>query len=452
MIGRPAIVERVAEWHLREDVIEKDYVLGWLLWGIGSDPILANGWVFKGGTCLKKCYVETYRFSEDLDFTVIPGGPTDEASAKEALQRVVARVQEESGLDFAARAIVMRARPGGSSLEGRVYYRGPRGAQEPASIKVDLSIAETVVRPPVLRAISHPYPDALPGPATVRCYSYEEVFAEKLRAMAERGRPRDLYDIVNLYWRPDFRDHADLVRSTLEEKCLAKGIPMPTADSIAAASTRVELESEWEHMLGHQLPTLPPFLHFWSELPGLFDWLDGRARAPMLPHIPLGADDDPTWSPPPTVATWKSGIPLESVRFAAANRLCVELGYRGSTRVIEPYSLRRGRDGQLLLYAIKAETRQVRSYRVSRIQTVNVTTRPFRPVRPIELPSRGLLPAPATSRRASRGRLTGNVYILECASCGRHFRRTRRTTTLTAHKDAYGERCYGRYGSIVNDW
>jgi predicted nucleotidyltransferase component of viral defense system len=26
--------------------------------------------VLKGGTCLKKCYFETYRFSEDLDFTL----------------------------------------------------------------------------------------------------------------------------------------------------------------------------------------------------------------------------------------------------------------------------------------------------------------------------------------------------------------------------------------------
>ena len=69
MIGRPDIVERVAEWQLTEEVIEKDYVLGWLLWGIGTDPVLGDQWVFKGGTCLKKCYIETYRFSEDLDFT-----------------------------------------------------------------------------------------------------------------------------------------------------------------------------------------------------------------------------------------------------------------------------------------------------------------------------------------------------------------------------------------------
>ena len=31
---------------------------------------LTETWVFKGGTCLKKCYFETYRFSEDLDFTL----------------------------------------------------------------------------------------------------------------------------------------------------------------------------------------------------------------------------------------------------------------------------------------------------------------------------------------------------------------------------------------------
>jgi len=67
VISRADIVARVGEWGLREDVVEKDYVLGWLLWGIGTDPVLGDAWVFKGGTCLKKCYIETYRFSEDLE-------------------------------------------------------------------------------------------------------------------------------------------------------------------------------------------------------------------------------------------------------------------------------------------------------------------------------------------------------------------------------------------------
>lgn len=77
MIPRAALQVRAKEWGLAEEVVEKDYVLGWLLWGIGTQPALRDQWVFKGGTCLKKCFVETYRFSEDLDFTVREGGPLE---------------------------------------------------------------------------------------------------------------------------------------------------------------------------------------------------------------------------------------------------------------------------------------------------------------------------------------------------------------------------------------
>ena len=120
MIGRPEIVQRSLEWGLREDVVEKDYVLGWVLWGIGSDPVLGNGWVFKGGTCLKKCYVETYRFSEDLDFTVLPGAPGTETEVAAALGPMLARIQEASGIDFGVRELRIRVRPGSASMEGRL--------------------------------------------------------------------------------------------------------------------------------------------------------------------------------------------------------------------------------------------------------------------------------------------------------------------------------------------
>ena len=74
-----------------------------------------------------------------------------------------------------------------------MYYRGPRqAAPVAASIKLDLTSDETIVRPTVLRTITHTHDDELPPPATVRCYSFEEVFAEKIRALAERTRPRDL--------------------------------------------------------------------------------------------------------------------------------------------------------------------------------------------------------------------------------------------------------------------
>ena len=435
-------------------MVEKDYVLGWVLWGIGADPELGTRWAFKGGTCLKKCYVETYRFSEDLDFTVLPGRPMTEGTATAALARVVDRVGEAAGIDFSVRAPALRMRPNRTSLEARIYYRGPRAAPEAASVKIDLSLTEVVARPPVLRRISHPYPDELPAPASVRCYSFEEVFAEKLRAMGERGRPRDLYDVVNLFWRGELRSHGPLIRDTLVEKCRTKGVPVPTLAALEGAATRTDLESEWENMLGHQLPALPPFETFWAEIGSLFAWLDGAALADLPAPMAAGADEDASWSPPSTAWTWGMGVALEPVRFAASNRLCVQLGYQGSVRVVEPYALRRTRAGHLLLHALRVDNRGHRSYRVDQIQSVRVTTQPFWPVYRVEFAASG-----AMSAAPGRGAWTagparspsGTAYIIECPSCDRTFRRTTSSTELRAHKDASGYRCRSRRGTMVDE-
>jgi predicted nucleotidyltransferase component of viral defense system len=457
VIGRADLVERVREWGLAEQVVEKDYVLGWVLWGIGSDPHLADRWVFKGGTCLKKCYIETYRFSEDLDFTVLPGAPVEPDDVLPLLHRVLGRVGEESGIDFSVQQPRFRLRPSGLASEGRVYYRGPRQTPGAASIKIDLSADERVVRPPVLRPIAHPYPDGLPGAGTVRCYSFEEVFAEKLRAMGQRGRPRDLYDIVNLFRRNDLRLHAALIRDVLVDKCETKGVEVPTYDSVAAAPHRAELESEWTNMLGHQLPALPPLEQFLAELPDLFAWLHGETEFPPLAAIASEAGEDEAWSPPATAASWRQGVPLEPVRFAATNHLCVALTYNGSVRLIEPYSLRRTRAGHLVLHAVRADKREHRSYRVDRMQAVEVTTQPFRPVYAVEFSSSGPLAAPPTRRTAGSGSgrapsstRSGWVYVVECPHCGREFRRRRNDTALRPHKDEAGWDCSGRRGLLVD--
>lgn len=146
MISRAAIDQRVREWGLRHEVVEKDYVLGWLLWGIGRDPVLGDNWVFKGGTCLKKCYIETYRFSEDLDFTVVPDGPIEPSDVEPRLADVLREVSDESGIDFSGRLPVLRPRGKSGSVEGRVYYRGPLAAPSVASVKLDLSANELLSR------------------------------------------------------------------------------------------------------------------------------------------------------------------------------------------------------------------------------------------------------------------------------------------------------------------
>jgi len=70
MISKDEIIAVADETGLTPNVVEKDYVLGWLLAAVNANAPLSGSWIFKGGTCLKKCYFETYRFSEDLDFTL----------------------------------------------------------------------------------------------------------------------------------------------------------------------------------------------------------------------------------------------------------------------------------------------------------------------------------------------------------------------------------------------
>jgi len=461
LISRADLNERVREWELREDIVEKDYVIGWVLWAIGSDPRLSTTWAFKGGTCLKKCYMETFRFSEDLDFTVLPGGPIEPDEVLPVLMEIFPRVLEASGIDLTVREPLIRLRPGGQSVEGRIYYRGPRSAPQEASLKIDLTSAEQVVRPSVLRLISHQYPDLLPEPATIRCYGFEEVFAEKLRAMGERSRARDLYDIVHLFRRREFISHADLIRSVYVEKCESKGVPVFTYSDIESSPNRAELEGEWANMLGHQLPALPPFESIWEELPNLFLWLEGKLVPEELPAISISDNVEPGWSPPTTAWIWGESIPLESVRFAGTNHLCIELGYQSSVRVIEPYSLRRTIDGNLLLYATKVETGELRSYRVDRIQSIKVTNQPFRPRVRVEFTESGMLPAPPVQRVASvsytntgrrrRSQTRRIVHIIKCNYCGKQFRRTKRDTRMRPHKqlgNTYD--CPGRNGYEVN--
>jgi len=69
MILQKEIVTIAETKLVSKSTIDKDWVLGHFLAAIYSEPELKEKLIFKGGTCLKKCYLPDYRFSEDLDFT-----------------------------------------------------------------------------------------------------------------------------------------------------------------------------------------------------------------------------------------------------------------------------------------------------------------------------------------------------------------------------------------------
>ena len=145
-------------------------------------------------------------------------------------------------------------------------------------------------------------------------------------------------------------------------------------------------------MLGHQLLACPPFDEFWQELPAVFDWLNEQADAPVLAAIPTGrVAVDAGWRPPAMVQAWgPRANSLETIRFAAANRLCVQLDYakesgERTAPTIEPYSVRRTSAGDLLLFGVKVDTGESRSYRLDRIRSATVTRKAFRPRYAVEL-------------------------------------------------------------------
>ena len=275
MISQTELNERAQQWNLRPEVVEKDYTIGWVLWGIGSDPGLSNWWAFKGGTCLKKCYLGDYRFSEDLDFTSLPEGTADPADTLPVLTRLLQRVRDESGIDFLSEEPRFRMRDNGTSAEGRIYYRGPLNAP-PVRIKLDVTTSdvERVVCPTVLRPVYHDYSDGLPGSVRVRCYSLDEIFAEKVRALGDRCLPRDLYDVVNLFERREQVLHANLISELYVEKCRNKGLPVFTLANLERPDLRAEMEIDWSRMLGNQIPELPALAEYWDKLSDVFAWLD----------------------------------------------------------------------------------------------------------------------------------------------------------------------------------
>lgn len=302
------------------------------------------------------------------------------------------------------------------------------------------------------------------------CYCYEELFAEKIRALAERMRPRDLYDVVHLYRHGEITCDRELVRRTLNEKCAFKELPVPNSQSISTSPLRAELESEWENMLAYQLPQLPPLALFYDELPHIFSWLIGVLAPAPLPAIPYEASEDATWRPPAMVHSWGayswvSTVPLETIRFAAVNHLCVDLLYQGSRRPIEPYSLRRTKDGNIVLHALRHDSGEHRSYRLDRIEGASTTKIPFTPRYAVELTPSGHLLIPDTvsqprisypGRPSASGRFRqsqrikiGPRYVIQCMYCGRRFTKKTYEMSLNTHKDKSGYPCPSRTGFLV---
>ena len=393
MITKASLLSTARVESLQLTTVEKDYVLGWILYGVSENEI-ASRWVFKGGTCLKKCFFNTYRFSEDLDFTIPSGLPYASEAISDTLWKVTEWVESESGVSFPDDGFEIdeyKNLRGNKSFQVKLSFSGPlqmprRSLQR---VKFDLTNDEVIADNPLPRLINHPYDDQILPTPEVLCYSINEVLAEKSRALYERrGRARDVYDVVHV--SRAFRDFVDptIARNTLEEKFAFKGLPNPTVNLIIERIDVDLVRTNWNSQLAHQLPVLPDFDQFLDALRGALSWW-------MEPQIVLA---EPTVIPGGTrertalriafahaTDTRRFGIgsqPLSKITYAARNRLCLRLRYKGIERIVEPYSIRYPTTGNTLLYVWErirggVRTQQIKAFNISRIQNVEITKEPY---------------------------------------------------------------------------
>ncbi len=182
MIHQNLIKRRADEDGLSAPAVERDYVLTHSLAAI-SEHDREGRLVFKGGSALRLCHFEDYRYSADMDFSLIGG------------------LDVESALGLIADALVECGERVGFPLLGldgstppRIEYVGPLGAK-PRFLKLDLAADELVENMTTL-PIRRRYEDQEERQCQV--YALEEIGAEVLRCVMQRLQCRDLYDLYEL--------------------------------------------------------------------------------------------------------------------------------------------------------------------------------------------------------------------------------------------------------------
>ena len=236
-----------------EAVIERDYVLAWLLSGLAGHP-LRELLAFKGGTALRRCWFADYRFSEDLDFTLTRPISLEEILAR--LNEIFVAIEAACGLRIAFDREDRHGHQNSHTFYLR--YQGPLPAAN--DVKVDITIDEVLCFPLQDRVIRRTYDsfDDLPEGPTVKVYAIEEIVIEKLLALSDRARnePRDLYDLWYLFDAMDL--HIAEMRTELDTKlALRKRTAAGLEQAIATKEER--LRRLWENRLAHQMSQLPPF-------------------------------------------------------------------------------------------------------------------------------------------------------------------------------------------------
>ncbi|RKY89342.1 CRISPR-associated protein Csx11 [candidate division KSB1 bacterium] len=242
MISTIEIRNKARESGVPETTIERDYAQNWILKNLFEIKM-----ALKGGTGIRKIYVQGYRFSDDLDFTLLE--KTGKKDIINAIENAIIKAKEDSGIEFREE---IQLEENINGFTANIYFSIIKRGSVPIKIKLDITgyHKEKVLLPIENRKIIHPYSDSFE--ARINTYSLEEIVAEKVRALFERTRPRDLYDVWYFFRIYNINDLLDIIN----RKCEIKKVKI---DILSLKDRTNDFKNAWNSSLIHQFNQLPDF-------------------------------------------------------------------------------------------------------------------------------------------------------------------------------------------------
>ena len=246
MISRADLQRLANREKLALGTLEKDYVITEVLKALFQVPTLTEILVFKGGTALRKAYFQDWRYSEDLDFTV------KHDMEKEQLRQELDKWHQQVSLATQVQLTTKMIHKPDGYARVRTQFIGP--LSYPSMIFMDLSFDEPLCLEPTLRnVLTAPFQ---PGEQKVLTYPLEELLAEKIRSLRERGKSRDYYDVWRLLEEHSTSLDLELLGVVLQKKLSHKGLVITSIRDFLPQDRKV-LKRYWEKDLGQQIMPLP---------------------------------------------------------------------------------------------------------------------------------------------------------------------------------------------------
>ena len=268
------------------DTIDKDWVLGHFLAELFSNEWAQSNLIFKGGTCLKKCYFKDYRFSEDLDFTLL----NDRLSiTNQMLQNVCDNITLKIGILFSEvkiETILWNNMAVGCESHMKFWGANHKRSQSPpessrwlTEIKIEIVHYEKMVNEKVCLPILGDYSDSyLFDNVLIPCYSLTEIIAEKFRALLQRSypAPRDYYDLWKLLQQTELIDIGNMV-NTFCQKSIFKNVPFNSYEDFFEENQIKKMKQAWKnslqnHLQNDKLPSTDQAIDFLRETCRKINW------------------------------------------------------------------------------------------------------------------------------------------------------------------------------------